>query len=161
MGGGLTRFALLAQLVEQLTLNQRVLGSSPRWRTTRQGPGAGNDRANPLLPKSQSRAGNERCRHDDTLVQICGPLVKRSRHRPLTPVTRVRFPHGSPILWYTVRKDCIYTSQGAHTPPQGNEPVFITVRPHPFPSRTRKLSSPVPKILGGKLPGKIGLRRHP
>ena len=35
--------------------------------------------------------------------------------------------------------------------------VFITVRPHPFPSRTRKLSSPVPKILGGKLPGKIGL----
>ena len=33
---------------------------------------------------------------DDTLVQICGPLVKRSRHRPLTPVTRVRFPHGSP-----------------------------------------------------------------
>ena len=25
-----------------------------------------------------------------------GPLVKRSRHRPLTPVTRVRFPHGSP-----------------------------------------------------------------
>ena len=88
--------ALLAQLVEQLTLNQRVLGSSPRWRTTRQGPGAGNDRANPLLPESQSRAGNERCRHDDTLVQICGPLVKRLRHRPLTPVTRVRFPHGSP-----------------------------------------------------------------
>ena len=87
-------------------------------------------------------------------------MVKRLRHRPLTPVTRVRFPHGSPILWYTVRKDCIYTSQGAHTPPQGNEPVFITVRPHPFPSRTRKLSSPVPKILGGKLPGKIGLRRH-
>ena len=26
-----------------------------------------------------------------------GPLVKRSRHRPLTPVTRVRFPHGSPV----------------------------------------------------------------
>ena len=25
-----------------------------------------------------------------------GPLVKRLRHRPLTPVTRVRFPHGSP-----------------------------------------------------------------
>ena len=28
---------------------------------------------------------------------VHGPLVKRSRHRPLTPVTRVRFPHGSPI----------------------------------------------------------------
>ena len=25
-----------------------------------------------------------------------GPLVKRLRHRPLTPVTGVRFPHGSP-----------------------------------------------------------------
>ena len=24
-------------------------------------------------------------------------MVKRSRHRPLTPVTRVRFPHGSPL----------------------------------------------------------------
>ena len=29
----LGKHALLAQLVEQLTLNQRVLGSSPRWRT--------------------------------------------------------------------------------------------------------------------------------
>ena len=38
--------------------------------------------------------------------------------------------------------------------------VSITVRSHPFPSRTRKLSSPVPKILGGKLPGKIGLCQH-
>ena len=46
------------------------------------------------------------------------------------------------------------------SPARGTEPVFITVRSHPFPSRTRKLSSPVPKILGGKLPGKIGLRRH-
>jgi hypothetical protein len=27
-----------------------------------------------------------------------GPLVKRLRHRPLTPVTRVRFPHGSPVF---------------------------------------------------------------
>ena len=27
-----------------------------------------------------------------------GPLVKRLRHRPLTPVTGVRFSHGSPIL---------------------------------------------------------------
>lgn len=36
----------------------------------------------------------------------------------------------------------------------------MTVRVHPFPSRTRKLSSSVPKILGGRLPGKIGRRRH-
>ncbi len=34
--------------------------------------------------------------------------------------------------------------------------VFITVRSHPFPFRTRSLSSLVPKILGWKRPGKIG-----
>ena len=32
-------------------------------------------------------------------------------------------------------------------------------RPHPFPSRTRKLSSPAPKILRGQPLGKIGRRR--
>src|SRR5438132_12263574 len=38
-------------------------------------------------------------------------------------------------------------------------PVTLAERSHPFPSRTRKLSSPAPKILGGQLPGKIGRRR--
>ena len=38
--------------------------------------------------------------------------------------------------------------------------VFLTVRVHPFPFRTRKLSSFVPTILGGKLPGKIGRCWH-
>ena len=28
-----------------------------------------------------------------------GPLVKRSRHRPFTAVTGVRFPYGSPLSW--------------------------------------------------------------
>ena len=37
---------------------------------------------------------------------------------------------------------------------------MITARVHPFPSRTRKLSSFVPKILGWKRPGKIGVRQH-
>src|SRR5450759_5175901 len=32
-------------------------------------------------------------------------------------------------------------------------------RPHPFPSRTRKLSSPAPKILRGQPFGKIGRRQ--
>ena len=36
------------------------------------------------------------------------------------------------------------------------ELVLITVRVHLFPSRTQKLSSRVPTILGGRLPGKIG-----
>ena len=38
--------------------------------------------------------------------------------------------------------------------------VIITLRIHLFPFRTQKLSSAVPKILGGELPGKIGRRRH-
>ena len=36
----------------------------------------------------------------------------------------------------------------------------MTVRIHLFPSRTQKLSSLVPKILGWKRPGKIGKCRH-
>ena len=28
---------------------------------------------------------------------MCGPLVKRLRHRPFTAVSRVRFSHGSPV----------------------------------------------------------------
>ncbi len=52
-------------MVEQLTLNQWVLGSSPRWCTF--------------------YAENQRQ----------GPLVKRLRLRPLTPATGVRFSHGS------------------------------------------------------------------
>ena len=35
-------------------------------------------------------------------------------------------------------------------------PVTIAGRPHLFPSRTQKLSSLAPMILGGKLPGKVG-----
>ena len=38
-------------------------------------------------------------------------------------------------------------------------PVTLAERPHPFPSRTRKLSSPAPKILRGQPFGKIGRRR--
>ena len=41
-----------------------------------------------------------------------------------------------------------------------NELVLITAGVHPFPSRTRKLSPFVPKILGWRRPGKIGVRQH-
>ena len=34
--------------------------------------------------------------------------------------------------------------------------VLIAMRVHLFPSRTQKLSSSAPTILGGRLPGKIG-----
>ena len=63
------------------------------------------------------------------------------RLRPLTPATRVRISYGSPK-------------------PLLAESVLITVRVHPFPSRTRKLSSLVPKILGWRRPGTIGRRQH-
>ena len=36
------------------------------------------------------------------------------------------------------------------------ELVLIVMRVHLFPSRTQKLSSCTPTILGGRLPGKIG-----
>ena len=37
--------------------------------------------------------------------------------------------------------------------------VTLAERPYPFPSRTRKSSSPAPKILRGQPLGKIGRRR--
>ena len=40
------------------------------------------------------------------------------------------------------------------------ELVLMAVRVHPFPSRTRKLSSLAPKILGPQGPGKIGRCQH-
>ena len=43
---------------------------------------------------------------------------------------------------------------------QPEEPVLMTMRIHLFPSRTQKLSSWVPKILGWRRPGKIGRCRH-
>ena len=38
--------------------------------------------------------------------------------------------------------------------------MLIAARVHPFPSRTRKLSSPAPKILDWRRSGKIGFRQH-
>ena len=38
--------------------------------------------------------------------------------------------------------------------------VRLTQRVHLFPFRTQKLSSVVPKILGWRRPGKIGIRQH-
>ena len=140
----------------------------------------------------------------DEPVGKCGPLVKRLRHRPLTPVTGVRFPHGSPSFMILTRnrtregfdrkekRKAVFRSKGRSgwsasradsvswlpIPPRVTiiflhiyfdirgrksfdiQSVIITLRIHLFPFRTQKLSSAVPKILGGKLPGKIGRRRH-
>jgi hypothetical protein len=37
--------------------------------------------------------------------------------------------------------------------------VGIAEGPHPFPSRTRKLSPPAPMVLGARAPGRVGPRR--
>ena len=78
-----------------------------------------------------------------------GSLVKRSRHRPLTPKTGVRFPYESPPD-ITAHKAIITYLQL----------VLFAMRVHLFPSRTQKLSSSAPKILGWRRPGKIGRCQH-
>ena len=45
---------------------------------------------------------------------------------------------------------------GSDTKSASTKSVLIAVRVHPFPSRTRQLSSLAPKILGWRRPGKIG-----
>ena len=56
-----------------------------------------------------------------------GPLVKRSRHRPLTPETGVQFPHGSPTTVWQIDKNAlvmvIYMS-GKEEAKEGNESLI-------------------------------------
>ena len=81
-----------------------------------------------------------------------GPLVKWLRRRPLTPQTGVRLSYGSPLFSGENKIHLILTEKSVRI----NESVLIAVRVHPFPSRTRQLSSLAPKILGWRRPGKIG-----
>ena len=79
------------------------------------------------------------------------------RLRPLTPATRVRISYGSPIP-----KASAEFSADFHDRTLGDlfsgfwiKSVSMAVRVHPFPSRTRQLSSLALTILGWKRPGKI------
>src|SRR6266571_2442593 len=54
---------------------------------------------------------------------------------------------------------CYYTPCQEKPPVCAGEPVTIAKRVHPFPSRTRKLSSSALTILWGQPHGKIGRRR--
>ncbi len=65
-------------------------------------------------------------------------MVKRLRHRPFTAVTGVRIPYGSPNISYLI---CL---------------VMIAEWIHAYPSRTRKLSTPAPMVLGPQGPGRVG-----
>ena len=109
------------------------------------------------------------------LARRDGPLVKRLRRRPLTPQTWVRFPHGSPFsalflgldngvqieyndlsLKRTVRRRKFQSFFCLLFFSKKSKLVLIAVRVHPFPFRTRKLSSLAPKILVWRRTGKIG-----
>ena len=50
----------------------------------------------------------------------------------------------------------IFSFEGTPSEKEDKDPVTIAGRSHLFPSRTQKLSSLAPMILGGKLPGKVG-----
>ena len=71
--------------------------------------------------------------------EIYGPLVKRLRHRPLTPVTGVRFPHGSPefslpfftLLSWRVPSSLVISLAGGYC---------TEVPPVPIPNTAVKLS---------------------
>lgn len=54
---------------------------------------------------------------------------------------------------------CYYTPCQEKPLVCAGEPVAIAKKVHPFPSRTRKLSSSAPMILWGQPHGKIGRRR--
>ena len=113
------KLAPLAQLVEQLTLNQWVLGSSPRRRTKRP--------VGQVVKTAASHAGNT----SSNLVRVTSLRLKKD-----------------------IKQQRLFYIWKGESPP--HKLVLITVRVHPFPSRTRKLSSLLPTILGWRRPGKIG-----
>ena len=80
-----------------------------------------------------------------------GPLVKW----PKTPASHAGNSGSNPLrvtMIYQVAKELwIFRSE---------QSVSLAMRVHPFPSRTRQLSSSVLTILGWKRPGKIRRCRH-
>ena len=74
--------------------------------------------------------------------------VTKKFHRVLTNST------ACVNIGFVIRSQSAFDiNDGASHP---HELVLIVVRVHLFPSRTQKLSSSAPTILGGRLPGKIG-----
>ena len=116
---------------------------------------------------SAAAEGYRRKRNERSVLRRRGPLVKRLRRGPLTPQTWVRFPHGSPFQialrtekprWRNFSAGA--GKRGAAGGANPNQSVSMTARVHPFPFRTRKLSSSVAKILVWRRTGKIARCRH-
>ena len=124
--------APLAQLVEQLTLNQWVRGSSPRRCTT-------NTKYSIL---TQNPLGRKVLRV--SVFNAEGPPV------PI-PNTEVKLCSAENTCLETDREDRSTLTQKS---------VILTQRVHLYPFRTQKLSSAVPKILVWRRTGKIGHSRH-
>ena len=69
----------------------------------------------------------------------------------------------STIVQFSGRRQISLDNKGSNSVVFGSshlQLVFLAVRVHPFPFRTRKLSSPVPTILAWRRAGKIGQRQH-
>ena len=102
-------------------------------------------------------------------MYLCGPLVKW----PKTPASHAGNMGSNPVrvtIFYFVTNAYLAQSvehAAVNRRVVGSSPtigakqlVLIAARVHPFPYRTRKLSSLALKILGGKLPGKISRCQH-
>ena len=73
-------------------------------------------------------------------VGKCGPLVKRLRHRPLTPVTGVRFPHGSPSFFHFVFLHIYFDIRGRESFDHTVGDYYTEDPPVPIPNTVVKLS---------------------
>ena len=86
-----------------------------------------------------------------SFYNMCGPLVKRLRHRPFTAVSRVRFSHGSPkngfqnwnpffalcgfFLWSGFLDRIFIKKKKLH-----NFPIFFSNSPFPYPVHWERIT---------------------
>ena len=147
-------YAPLAQLVEQLTLNQWVRGSSPR-RCTKYF-----DYVSYILEvvfKSYRKATS-------TLPPVASPVGVFNAQGPPVPIpnTEVKLCWADNTCTEACREDRsmpTLTRKGDNK--RINEKlVFLLHRVHLYPFRTQKLSCAKPKILARRRAGKIGQCQH-
>src|SRR3989337_131609 len=74
---------------------------------------------------------------------------------------RIPQQHNEIVDLETSRRPCSNGSSAWSQPITSSSKILVTLaeRPYPFPSRTRKSSSPAPKILRGQPFGNIGRRQ--
>ena len=112
------------------------------------------DCLDPSLPAKLARMREERARSSSPTKGSCqqGPEdFTASARRKVAPR---QGSSSTDLLRSPSWRRHIFTTEQTHE-------ILVTLaeRPYPFPSRTRKSSSPAPKILRGQPLGKIGRRR--